>query len=224
MVFTGVSVIATGRVETRFLIVLVALAFACFGLTGWLGRMVNPGLRRLPMKHLTLEDIAILASTRQGDDAIPKDTAANLRGFVQDHPMFQESLRRLEQRADAAGLPADNPDRLHDALTLERQLGQLLAAEAWEDPAEVLDPQLEAGVDILSLMKLAEALQGEDPRMAALVTRLDPAVARECSDRALRDRFLKGLRKRHPLTAQRLLREIIAELMESAGGKTDRNK
>jgi hypothetical protein len=167
-------------------------------------------LRKI-LKMLNLEDIAALY---EGHD-LSTETIEHLKQWVRADPQFETYIAVLTILADAAGLPADDPNRLHDATVLQAQLEALVDAEQpWEHPAEILDPDGDVGLDCGALLKLAEAVQGKEDGIAGLLDRLRNAAEEERRDRRAVEELIATLRQQDSLKARSMLRDAELALRE----------
>ena len=81
--------------------------------------------------QLTLEDLALIVS----DGDIEGELQERIAEVIRTDPRFTEQFEQLESLAVDAGA-----DDLFDGFERNREFDQLLEAESWEAPAEILNP------------------------------------------------------------------------------------
>ncbi len=127
---------------------------------------------------LTLEDVAMLLSHT---DHLPARVALKLPRVIGTDPRLAAHVGQLQDMAREAGLEAECRDWPEIAFLCHRDLDRLLAAEDWQHPAEVLDPDGEVGVSYRELIRAAEtrARRSDDPKLPEVRRRLKRAWAAE---------------------------------------------
>ena len=129
--------------------------------------------------ELTLEELVQIVCGGNIDGELQEKVAKIIRA----DPEFAEQFADLEAMAAAAGA-----DDLWDGLERHQDVDRLLAAETWQDPAEVLNPE---GSDLYEV-SYRKLLAVADARIAAA----DPSQGQDPSlIEALRDRLQKAEEK-----------------------------
>lgn len=159
---------------------------------------------------LTLEDVAILLSHT---DQLPASVVRKLPRVIGTHPGVAGHVERLRAMAREAGVGAERGDWSQVAFYSHQDLDRLLAAEDWQDPAEVLDPQGEVGVSYRELVCVAEARArgSRDPRLGKVHGRLQRALAAEAERAVPIRRIAAELQQQEPGAARQILDKAFAE-------------
>lgn len=131
-----------------------------------------------------------------------------LRLSIRTDPRCSEQLAALEAMARDAGVEITEDDDFWFALRSHELFDDLLAAEGWDHPAEVLDEdgELEAYFDELVCVAHARVRQEADSeRLAAIREKLERAQAAKRGEDDLVEDFARRLLAYTPATAQHLL-------------------
>jgi len=99
-------------------------------------------------------DLAGMAIAALGVDG-PKLERAALR-LVEQTPGAREALASLQRMADDIGGKPTHESWTHGVVGLHGDFDQLLDSE-WQDPAEILDPTRELGIDYVKLIRICRA-------------------------------------------------------------------
>jgi len=135
------------------------------------------------VRRLDLLKLLFVVSGRTGwpeGEAVARRLIARVEGA-------REHLERLDQMAAEIGGRRAHEGWVEAVLALHQELDRLLASPDWRDPAEVLDPGGELGVDVPRLIKLGAARLAscQDPdtrdRLGSVLDRLaDSSSPKAC--------------------------------------------
>ncbi len=100
-----------------------------------------------------------------------------LHWLIAQSPEARELFERLEAMADDAGLSPLKPGEAYRVIVSHSQLDQLLAADDWQDPDDVLDPTHYLGIHPAEMLaicntRLARARGPEARQLAAVRAKL----------------------------------------------------
>ncbi len=161
---------------------------------------------------LTLQDVALLLAGKP--DQIPRDTARRLPEVIRTDPRFAGLVEELRALAREAGFEPVRDEDLETALDCRRDLERLLAAEGWEHPAEVLDPEGDVGISYRELSCLAAARAERERgrgRPRAVQEKLERAWASQRERDAPVVNFVTRLLEHDEETAEALLQQAAIE-------------
>ncbi len=160
---------------------------------------------------LTLEDVAhLLAQAGQ----LPLETIRKLAPVIATDHRFARHVESLESLARDAGVDTERGDWPLAAFYCQRDFERLLAAEGWQHPAEVLDPDGTLGIAYRELVRLAGARAGrsrEPGRLPAVRKRLERAWAEARTKEAPVQSIASQLLDHEPAAAEQLLTQALAE-------------
>ncbi len=154
---------------------------------------------------LTLDDLAHLADS---SDQFARETMDRLRHHVRSQPLFAPELAYFEALARDAGL-SERHDRRRASLQCNDELDRLLAADSWQHPADVLDPEGIVGIGYRELIHIAEARARRAAEPDALHAVRDKLKRARDADQAKTDcvdTFIAALLTHDPEGAETLLR------------------
>ncbi len=161
---------------------------------------------------LTLKDLSFVLDT---ESSMPEDVQARVRRDILGDPRYSELFEHAEQMRRDAGTA-----ELWEAMACGVDLEQLLDAEGWDDPAEILMPGEEdtSCLGHRELIRLASARisRGEHPdRLLAVKERVARA---ECKlpEKALEE-LVELVRRLSPESAARMVARA-SELLDQALG------
>ncbi len=123
-----------------------------------------------PEATLTLEDLAQIVCEGNIEGELQERVAAAIR----TDPRFAQQFEELEAKAAEVGA-----EDLWEGLERNEEFDRLLAAESWEDPAEILNPD---GSDLYEV-SYRKLIAVADARIARAE---DPAPIQAVKDRLLR--------------------------------------
>ncbi len=163
----------------------------------------------VPPRRLTLEEVALVADGLV--ETLSTEGARCLGQVLGTDPRYSAEIEKLQALAEAAGLrPKASFEYFSAAQALDQALTELLAADGWRHPAEVLDPDGSCGIPYAQLVRLAREREGKAAAedAAAILDvrqRLEEALAAEMAEDALLERFVARLFDLPPERAMRLL-------------------
>ncbi len=157
-----------------------------------------------------------LAALLDGGDQISIQALAALRPVIRSDPRLVDEIRALEALAEEAGL--GDGRQFETALATHAELDQLMRAEGWTHPAEVLDPHDVTGIGYRELVHLAEARvkRAENPNdLRGVIRKLHAAWNDQKAQDRLNEFVADTLARTGQIGAKRALRVIGERLGET---------